>query len=373
MKLLIPGPVTTRPEVRAAAGHDFAPWDESFRPPYQAVRSGIARIAGDVLASHAVLQLQGAGHFSIEAAVRSFLPPGGRILVPLTGKYAERMARLAREAGRSVTPLPVSETEPLDPAMVAEALAADPAISHVGLVYSETSTGVIHDPDAIGDVVAAAGRRMILDAISAFGALPLDLHRRPEIDAVVFTPNKCLEGLPGLAVTIARIDTLLATPPRQAGSWSFDLRDIYEGGERGGWGSFRFTPPAQIVNALAVALDLHAAEGGAPARLARYRENARVVYEGMAAIGLRPCLAAGAQGPIVVNVLAPGDPEWSLDGFVTALKARGFLISDFYNTAEPSFRVGCIGAIGPDDMHRFVGAVDAALHEMGVRRRLPAP
>ncbi len=373
MKLLIPGPVTTRPEVRAAAGHDFAPWDDSFRPPYQAMRRGIARIAGDVLASHAVLPLQGAGHFSIEAALRSFLPQGGRILVPLTGSYANRMARLAREAGRSVIPLPASETEPLDPARVAGALAADPTISHVGLVYSETSTGIVHDPDAIGTVVAAAGRRIILDAVSAFGALPLDLRRRPEIDAAVFTPNKCLEGLPGLAVTIARIDALLATSPRQAGSWSFDLRDIHEGGERDGWGSFRFTPPAQIVNALAVALDLHAAEGGAPARLARYRENARVVFEGMAAIGLQPCLAAAAQGPIVVNVLAPGDPSWSLDRFVAALKARGFLISNFYNTERPSFRVGCIGAIGPDDMHGFVAAADAVLDEIGVRVRAPSP
>ena len=372
MLLLIPGPVTTRPEVRAAATQDYAPWDPDFRPIYQAVRAAIGALAGDVLETHAVLPLQGAGHFAVEAALRTLVPHGGRVLIPFTGSYAERMARLAREIGRSVVPLPVSPVLPTAPAAVAEALAADPAITHVGLVYSETSSGVVHDPVAIGAVVRAAGRRMILDAVSAFGALPLDLSQQPEIDATVFTANKCLEGLPGLSIVIARRDALTALPTQHAQSWSFDLRDIYEQGERNNWGSFRFTPPAQVVAALRTALRLHAEEGGAPARLARYRENARVLYRGMRDIGLTPCLAEEVQGPIVLNVLAPDDPAWSLAGFVAALKARGYLISNFYNTEAPSFRVGCIGAIGPDDMRGFVAAADAALVTLDIRNRRPA-
>jgi 2-aminoethylphosphonate-pyruvate transaminase len=370
MLLLIPGPVTTHPDVRAAAMQDLAPWDPDFRPLYQGVRTSIGALAGGVLRTHAVLPLQGAGHFAIEAALRSLVPPQGRILIPLTGNYAERMVRLAREIGRSVVELPIPTDAPVPPERVAAALAADPAVSHVGLVYSETSTGVVHDAAAIGAVVRAAGRRMILDAVSAFGALPLDLTMQPEIDAAVFTANKCLEGLPGLAIVLARIDALTAGP-RWAGSWCFDLVDIYEHGERDGWGSFRFTPPAQIVAALRTALVLHAAEGGAPARLARYQENARVLYQGMIDIGLRPCLAPAIQGPVVVNILAPGDSRWSLQGFVDALKARGFVISNFYNTARPSFRVGCIGNITPDDMRRFVGAVDEALRALDIRHRAP--
>lgn len=372
MLLLIPGPVTTRPEVRAAATQDYAPWDLDFRPICQGVRESIATIAGDVLATHTVLPLQGAGHFAIEAALRSLVPPAGRILIPVTGNYAERMVRLAREAGRVVVELPIPPDIPLAAEVLAKALAADAAVTHVGLVYSETSTGVVHDPVAIGAVVRAAGRRMIVDAVSAFGALPLDLTRQPEIDAAVFTANKCLEGLPGLAVVLARIDALTATERGRAASWSLDLRDIYELGERDGWGSFRFTPPAQIVAALRTALALHAAEGGAPARLARYRANARTLYAGMLGIGLQPCLAPQVQGPIVVNVLAPDDPRWSLQGFVDALKARGFLISNFYNTVRPSFRVGCIGAVSPDDMRRFVSAADDALRALDIRRRAPA-
>ena len=372
MLLLIPGPVTTHPDTRAAALRDFAPWDPGFRPVCQAVRAGIGAIAGGVLDTHAVLPLQGAGHFAIEAAIRNFVPRGGRMLVPLTGNYAERMVRLARETGRQVATLPVGPTATLAAEAVAAALAADPAVTHVGLVYSETSTGVVHDPVAIGAAVRAAGRRMILDAVSAFGALPLDLARQPEIEAAVFTANKCLEGLPGLAFVIARRDALAAGEVGQADSWSFDLRDIFQLGERDGWGSFRFTPPAQVVAALRTALDLHAAEGGAPARLARYRANAGTLYDGMVEIGLRPCLPRAVQGPVVVNIAAPGDRRWSLAAFVAALKVRGFLISNFYNTEAPSFRVGCIGALVPEDMRRFVAAVDDALRALDIRDRTPA-
>lgn len=370
MLLLIPGPVTTRPEVRQAMAQDVAPWDNDFRPLYVGARERVRAIAGASAATHNALCLQGCGHFGMEAAIRTFLPPGGRMLVPLTGQYADRLAKLAAECGRVPVPLAMAQEQPLAPAMVAAALAADPAISHVGLVYSETSSGVVHDPAAIGAVVRAAGRRMILDSVSAFGALPLSLDDQPEIDAAMFTSNKCLEGMPGLVFAVARIDRLEASVGN-AGSWSFDLADVHANSIRSP-GGFRFTPPAQVLMAFLAALDLFDAEGGRPARFARYRANADTLHAGMRRIGMVPCLARENQGPIVMNIHAPDDRAWSLQGFVDALKRRGFLISNFFNTAYPSFRVGCIGAITPADMDAFVAACDAALGELGVRNRAPA-
>lgn len=371
MKLLIPGPVTTRPEVRAAMAQDLAPWDNDFRPMYASVRERVRAHAGGAADSHVCLVLQGCGHFATEAAVRTFIPAGGRILIPMLGAYADRMARLAREAGRVVVELPVNQLVPLDPALVAAALAADPTLSHVGVVYSETGSGVIHDAAAIGAVVHAAGRRMILDAVSAFGALPFDVSARPELDALVFTSNKCFEGMPGLGFAVGRIDRLLECQGN-AGSWSFDFADVYAQTARSGAGSFRFTPPAQVLAAFEVALDIYDAEGGQPARLARYMANRDALYDGVVALGLQPCLARAVQGPIVMNVHAPDDPAWNLQAFVDALKARGYLISNFYNTPQPSFRVGLIGAITPDDMRGFVAAIDQVLPEIGVRHRGPA-
>ncbi len=370
MLLLIPGPVTTHASVRAAAGVDIAPWDFDFRPVYAGVRERLRLIANGT--EHTALPLPGCGHFITEAAIRTFLPPGGRLLVPMTGSYSDRMIRLAREAGRDPVPLPIPPDEKAAPETIAAALARDPSLTHVGMVQSETGSGIVHDIDAIGTAARAQHRRMIVDAVSAFGALPLDLGAHPEIDAAVFTANKCLEALPGIAYAIARLDRLEESKGR-AGSWSFDLADIYEQVVTRGDGRPRFTPPAQIINALNVALDRLDQEGGPAARLARYTQNARVLYDGMIALGLTPFVRWEHQGPIIVNIHAPADPAWNLQRFVDALKARGVLISNFHNTPTPGFRVGCIGAITPSDMEGAVAAMDQALTAIGVNKRTGNP
>jgi 2-aminoethylphosphonate-pyruvate transaminase len=368
MLLLIPGPVTTRPEVRAALGVDIAPWDLDFRDIYAAVRARLLRVANGADDKHTVLPLPGCGHFIAEAAIRSFVPEGGRLLVPMTGSYGDRMIRLAREAGRVPVPLAIPDAETIPPEMVGAALARDPSITHVGLVQSETGSGIVHDIDAIGAVARAEGRRMIVDAVSAFGALPLDMIAHPEIDAAVFTANKCLEALPGVAFAVARIDGLEACAGI-AGSWSFDLSDVHAQLTGRGAGTPRFTPPAQILNALNAALDFFDLEGGRAARLARYLANTQTLYDGLIGLGLTPFVRPEHQGPIIVNVRAPADPAWNLQRFVDALKARGVLISNFHTTRAPGFRVGCIGAIVPADMARAVEAMDLALKDIGVDNR----
>ncbi len=369
MLLLIPGPVTTHDAVRAAAAQDYGPWDNEFRALVARLRERVLGLAGGQPGEHTALILQGCGHFAIEAVSRTFVPAGGRILLPKTGQYADRLERLATEIGRSVLPLAVPDGQRVSPASLDAALANDHSISHVALIYSETATGIIHDVPALAAVAGRQGRRVIVDAVSAFGAFPFDIGALPMVDAVVFTTNKCIEGLPGASFTVARVDRLVASAGN-AQSWSFDLADIYSHYEKAP-GAHRFTPAAGAVAAFDVALDLFDAEGGQPARLARYTENMRTLYAGVEQLGLRPALPLALQGPIVLNVNAPADPRWDLQGFVDGLKRRGFLISNFYNTPQPSFRLGCIGAITPEDMRRAVTAIGDTLEDMGVRERSP--
>ena len=366
MLLLIPGPVTTHPDVRAALAQDIAPWDHDFRAVIARTAERVLRIAGGAPGIHAALMLQGCGHFIVEAALRTFILPGCRILIPATGAYAERMSRLAREAGREPVMLAVPHDRRVDPAAVEAALLADPASTHLGLIHSETGTGVVHDVPAIAAVAGRLGRRVLVDAVSAFGAFPFDIGALPMVDAVTFTSNKCIEGVPGLAFAVCPVERLERSAG-QAGSWSFDLADVFAMVRRSP-GAFRFTPPAQVIAAFARALDLYEAEGQ-PARLARYTANMRVLYDGVRALGLRPCLPPEVQGPVIVNVHAPEDPAWDLQRFVDALKRRGVLISNFTNTPFPSFRIGCIGAITPDDMRRAVAAIPEAMMEIGVQLR----
>ena len=240
MLLLIPGPVTTHDAVRKAASQDYAPWDNDFRAIVQRVRDRVLRIAGGRPGEHAALILQGCGHFAMEAACRTFVPPGGRILLCKTGQYADRIERLATEAGRVIVKLAVPEQRHIAPDAVRQALEADPSISHLALVYSETSTGLVHDVQALAEAAGQAGRRVIVDAVSAFGALPFDIGALPMVDSVGFTSNKCLEGLPGASFTVARADRLVACKGN-AGSWSFDLSDIHQHYLRAP-GAHRFTP-----------------------------------------------------------------------------------------------------------------------------------
>lgn len=374
MLLLIPGPVTTHPDVRAAANRDVAPWDQAVRDEIGLLLTRLRVLAGGRDGMETALSLPGSGHFIVEAAIRSFVLPAidqghgtsGGILIPATGQYSDRMMRLAREAGRRVTVLPASLTAPLDPVSVAAALADDPSITHLGLVYSETSSGIIHDAKAIGAVVRQQGRRMILDAVSAFGALPIAIADHPEIDAMVFSANKCLEGLPGFAIAISPIARLLEAHGK-AGSWSFDLGDVYANGLENGHGAGRFTPPIQPMVALHTALDRLDAEGGPAARLRRYRANMEALYEGMESLGLRPILPRALQGPIIMNVAAPAHPDWDLKLFAEALKRRGVLISNFRNTEQPSMRIGAIGAIGTAEIRRAVAAMGETLDDLGWR------
>ncbi len=280
--------------------------------------------------------------------MRTFVPAGGRVLVPATGAYADRAIRLAREVGLQPSPLPVPRASgPTRRRCVRRCEPTRPSAMPC-LVYSETGTGMIHDVPALA---AAAGGRAPGDrrrglrlrrAAARLCALPM-------VDAVVFTSNKCLEALPGLAFAVARIDRLLGLPGQRRQLVVRPGRHL----------------PARAARRLGQ-FPLHAAGAGdgracgrrwtcstpraARARLARYTANMRVLYDGVQRLGLRPYLPPALQGPIVVNVHAPDHPAWNLQGFVDALKARGFLISNFYNTPCPSFRVGCIGAITPEDM-----------------------
>lgn len=353
------------------AAQDFAPWDPDYAPVLAGVRARLLLIAGVNDGTHACLPLQGSGHFGVEAALRTFVPHGGKVLVPMTGAYARRLVRLAKEAGREVVEFMIGEEKRADPAAVRDALAGNRDISHLAFVYSETGTGIIHDAASLAEAARAEGRRVIIDAVSAFGALPLDLAAMPETDAAVFTPNKCLEGLPGLVFVIAPKERLRACHG-QAESWCLDLADVYARAEQVGTGRFRFTPPVQAISALAVALDLYAAEGGRPARLKRYQEHLRAFYDGVLAIGLTPALPRTLQGPIVINVLAPDDPRWDLQRFVALLKQHGFLISNWYNTKLPSFRVGLMGALKPEDYRAAASAIDGVLGELGIHNRKAA-
>ncbi|SDF58580.1 2-aminoethylphosphonate--pyruvate transaminase [Limimonas halophila] len=350
--LLTPGPLTTSAGVKAAMDRDHGSRDPGFLALTQRVRERLLRVVGGDPATHAAVPLAGSGTTAVEAMVLSLVPPDGRLLMLVNGAYGERMAQIARAAGRDVTTLTWPEDSPVDPGAVDAALAADPAIGHVAVVHVETTTGLENPLHAIARTVQARGRALLVDAVASVAATPLDLQETP-VHALAGTANKGLQGVPGLAFCVARRDALDAADGR-APSLTLDLAAQWRRFQRDG--QWRFTPPTHAVAALDRALDELDGEGGVPARIARYRDNCATLRAGLRARGFVPLLPDAHQAPTIVTVHRP--PELAFDALYDGLAARGFLIYPRKLTAAETFRVGCIGAIGRREIEGFLIALD---------------
>jgi 2-aminoethylphosphonate-pyruvate transaminase len=270
--------------------------------------------------------------------------------------------------GRRTTVLPFAEDEAVSPDALDAALAADVSITHVILIHCETGTGVLNPLAAVADVCERYGKGLIIDAMSSFGALPVDA-RIVRFDALVAASGKCLEGVPGMGFVFLR-KAILDACAGNSQSLAMDLHDQHVYMEK--TTQWRFTPPTHVMVALAEAVTQHVEEGGQPARLARYTDNCRTLVEGLAALGFKPFLKPALQAPIIVTFHAPADARYDFKRFYAAAKARGFILYPGKLTQLETFRVGCIGAIGRNEMQQAVNAVADTLREMGIASGEPA-
>jgi 2-aminoethylphosphonate-pyruvate transaminase len=354
--LLTPGPLTTSDQTRQALGRDWGSRESDFIALSEGVRARLAALAG-VQRTHVAVPVQGSGTFAVEAAIQTLMPPSGRLLVLVNGAYGRRIVEIARRLGRRTVILEAPEDQPIQPSRVSEALAADPAISDVALIHCETTSGLLNPLSEIATCVHQAGKRLLLDAMSSFGAISVDGAKIP-FTALMASSNKGLEGVPGLGFVIAET-AWLRQCAGHASSLSLDLFDQWRGFEANG--QWRFTPPVQVVAALGAALDQLHAEGGISARHTRYRTNCNTLVHGMQARGFTTYIAPELQAPVIVTFRIPDGGWFQFHTFYDFLHARDIVIYPGKLTHEPSFRIGCIGAIGPDDIRRALAAIDAFL------------
>ncbi len=362
--LLTPGPLTTSEATKAAMMFDWGSWDGAFNAMTATVCRDLTALI-QAQDSHVCVPLQGSGTFAVEAALGTLVPRKGKVLVPDNGSYCKRIVRIMNCLGREVVVLAHDESEAADPARVDAALAADPRITHVAQVHCETGTGILNPLPAIADVVAARGRGLIIDAMSSYGAIPIDA-RSLRFEALIAASGKCLEGVPGMGFVIAR-RAALEEAKDNSQSLALDLGDQWQYLQK--TGQWRFTPPTHVVAALRAAIDQYQEQGGQPARLARYTRNCAALVQGMRELGFQTFLPDTLQAPIIVTFHSPPDPSYDFPEFYRRVRARGFILYPGKLTAVDTFRVGCIGAIGPEVMNQAVAAIADVLREMGVRER----
>jgi 2-aminoethylphosphonate-pyruvate transaminase len=364
--LLTPGPLTTSKAVKEAMLHDWGSRDAVFLEANRGVLRRIAEIA-ERADSHVTVPVQGSGTFAVEAMITTFVPKAGKVLICINGAYGVRAKRIAEIAGRAVATIEFPEDKPIDPAVLDAALVKDTAITHVFTVQCETTSGVLNPIDALADVTAKRGRRMLVDAMSAFGALSLSKSCR--YDALAASSNKNLEGVPGLGFVVCD-KAALGETKGNATTLVLDLHDQWQGFDK--TGQWRFTPPIHTIMSLAKALDEHAAEGGVAGRGKRYANNCRVLIEGLRKQGFVTLLPDALQAPIIVTVRMPADNKFVFQSFYDRLKDHGYVIYPGKLTVADSFRIGCIGRIDENQIKGVLAAIAATLAEMGVATGAPA-
>nr|WP_255631533.1 2-aminoethylphosphonate--pyruvate transaminase [Caballeronia sp. dw_19] len=362
--MLTPGPLTTSPATRQAMLRDWGSWDAAFNSMTSDIcRDLLAIVSGQK--DFVCVPMQGSGTFSVEAALGSLVPRDAVVLVPNNGAYCTRLLKILERLGVTSVELTFRDDEPASVARIEDMFRREPRITHVAQVHLETSAGLLNPLDDIAALCKQHGKSLIVDAMSSFGALPIDVSKGG-IDAVISASGKCLEGVPGMSFVIVR-RTLLEASAGNSRSLALDLHDQYAYMMK--TTQWRFTPPTHVVAALRAALDQFIAEGGQPARGARYRRHCAALIEGMAALGFKPFLDAAVQAPVIVTFHAPHDPAYDFKRFYEAVRDMGYVLYPGKLTEVETFRVGCIGAIDTNEMFNAVAAIGRALGTLHV---LPA-
>ena len=361
--LFTPGPLTTSKTVKQAMLRDVGTWDREFSEIVAGVRQSLLAVAGvSKEQGYEAVLMQGSGSFGLEAVVTSVAPPQGKLLVLVNGAYGERIAKMTAMQRIGLTTLKYPECQPPSAEDVRTALTANPAITHVVVVHCETTSGMLNPIESMGRVAKEFKKTFVVDAMSSFGAIPIDLPGIG-IDFLISSSNKCIEGVPGFSFILCRRAALEATDGF-ARSWSFDLLDQWRYMEK--TGLFRCTPPTHVVLAFAQAIAEMEAEGGVAGRGARYRGNHAHLVRGMRLLGFREYLPPKLQSPIITTFLSPKHPKFVFREFYDRLHQRGHVIYFGKVTSADCFRVGNIGRIFPADIDDLLGAMAHVLEEMDV-------
>lgn len=365
--LLTPGPLTTSRTVKMALMADWGSRDVEFRQVVREIREELLKLAGCDHSYECVL-MQGSGTFAIEAALGSLTPAKRKkTLILANGAYGERAAQILEKLGRNHVKISKSDTTQLSAKHITKPLEDDLAISHVWVVHCETTSGIVNPLSELAKEAKDRDCVFMVDAMSSFGALDINM-KRDDIDVMVSSSNKCIEGVPGFSYVLVK-KSLLVASEGNSHSVVLDLFDQWKGLE--GNGQFRFTPPTHALVAFRQALRELESEGGIAAREVRYKRNAEVLVKGLDALGISPLLDDHSSGPIIQTFLSPRDANFKFDIFYDGLRAKGFAIYPGKLTKRDSFRIGTIGRLDEAVMERVVKAIGEVLKDMKVRDCAP--
>ncbi len=356
--LLTPGPLSTSKTVKEVMLRDWCTWDDDYNlGVVQKIRTNLVQLASCSEAYTSVL-MQGSGTFSVEATIGSVLPSDGKLLVLANGAYGNRLAQISNRLRIETVVHDSGEVDHPDMELLESTLQQDKGITHVVVVHCETTTGMLNPIEKIARIVKSHNKIFIVDAMSSFGGIPIDVEKT-NIDFIISSANKCIQGVPGFGFVIAKRDALEKTKGF-ARSLSLDLYDQWKTMEDG-HGKWRYTSPTHTVRAFMQAMLELEEEGGILKRHKRYQENHNILVEGMKKLGITCLLPESHQSPIITSFNSPSSPQYDFKEFYNRLKSKGFVIYPGKVSVADTFRIGNIGHVFPEDMRQLIIKIEESI------------
>ena len=360
-KLLTPGPLTTSMTTKEAMLHDWGSRDKKFIDLNSSIRESLVKLI-DGEDNYQCVPMQGSGTFAVESMVSSLTSKDSKILILINGAYGQRMKKMCTYLNRDFIEYEVAEHEVHELVKIEE-LIDNNDLTHVFTVYCETTSGILNPIEDIAKLVESKKLSLFIDAMSAFGALPLSA-KNISFDAVAASSNKCLEGVPGVGFILVK-NNVIQNAKGNSHSLSLDLYDQWQAMEKNK--QWRFTPPTHVLAAFNQAIKEHEKEGGVKGRYNRYKNNCDIICNGMKELGFEQLLPENLQAPIIITFKQPNDSNFNFDKFYNALSDKNFLIYPGKLTVAETFRIGCIGDLNENDMKETLSAVKEVIQELDLK------
>lgn len=360
-KLFTPGPLLCSSTIKKAMQRDLGSRDVDFIQTVKDVRSELLKVAGVDENTWTTAPMQGSGTFSVEAVFQTAIPKGGKALILANGAYGKRMMKICDFVGIEYDYNISPEYQPV-PLDVVEKFLRKNNYSLVAIVHCETSSGVINKVEDVAKLVRnlQPNANVFVDAMSSFGAIPLDFTN---IDFLVSSANKCLEGVPGFGYALCRKERLNLCKGNSR-SLSLDLYDQVENLDK--TSQFRFTPPTHTILAFKQALAEFWKEGGVEGRANRYKANRAIMREQLNKLGFKQLVPEEHAGYIITSYICPNHPNFSFKQFYSKLSDKDQVIYPGKVTDAETFRIGNIGHLFPEDLHHLIKCICEVLNDMKV-------
>lgn len=361
-KLLTPGPLTTTMTVKEEMLFDHCTWDEDYKNITLKIRKQLLNLAHVSEKTYTVVLMQGSGTFGVESVLSSAVGAEEKLLIVANGAYGKRMKDIATHSGIAYEFYMQDYDKTPDAEHIAKLLDEDSSITHVAMVHSETTSGILNDIASVAKVVKERGKSFIVDAMSSFAGVDIPVGELG-IDFIISSANKCIQGVPGFSFIIGKKEAVERCKGK-ARSLSLDLYDQWETMNQDG--KWRFTSPTHVVLAFSKALDELEEEGGIEARSKRYYDNNHLLIQRMEELGIQPYIGNEYQGPIITTFFYPENCNFSFEEMYQYIKDRGYAIYPGKVTEAETFRIGNIGEIYEEDINCVCDIIEEFLE--GKRR-----